>query len=178
MELTGPGSSFDADARRVYLNELRTHGQRGLALEAAGISHGVYKDFKKYQDKEGLFAAAEELCLQLRSENIVRRLEGEFIEGVLEPKLDKNGDLIYWNKPTGKLDAHGNEITVKMPVFIRKLESAARLRVLERHDPAYREKKEVDVNTKTSGVLVVPAPADTIGDWEAQVKRAKEQTGQ
>ncbi len=90
----------------------------------------------------------------------------------MEPKIDKEGNLIYWNKPTGAVDADGNPITRRVPLFIRKVESAARLRVLERHDPAYREHKEVDVNSK-GGVLVVPSPAANLQDWEAQVAAAK-----
>jgi hypothetical protein len=167
--------TFDVEARRVYLNELRTHGQRGLAAEAAGVHLNTIAAYKKNEDSEGTFAAAEKLCIQLRSEMIVRKLEQEFIDGVLEPKIDKNGDLVYWNKPTGQVDENGNEITVRLAVFTRKLESAARLRVLERHDPAYREHKEVDVNTKTSGVLVVPAVKESVGDWEEQIRKAKEQ---
>ena len=158
--------------RRVYLNELRTHGQKHLAAEAAGVSQGIVQAYKKNSDPDKTFTQAEALCLALRSESLVRRLESEFVDGLMEPKIDKEGNLIYWNKPTGKLNPDGTDVTIRVPLFIRKVESAARLRVLERHDPAYREHKEVDVNSK-GGVLVVPAPASNLADWEAQVAAAK-----
>lgn len=166
------GATFTPDKRAAYLNEMRIHGKKHLAAEAAGVSLEVIQGYRKNYDTDKQFASAEALCLALRSEYITQRLENEFIEGIMEPKVDKDGNLLYWNKPTGRTNPDGSAETVRTPLMTRRVESAARLRVLERHDPAYREHKEIDVNSK-GGVLIVPQVANNIQDWQAAVEAAK-----
>lgn len=147
------GATFTLVHQQIYLAEMRTHGKPGLAAEAAGVSLAVIAAFKKNHDPDGFFAKSESLALQIRSESIAWKLEREFLEGCLEPILGPDGrqlmvKMIDPDSPTGFKE---------VPGWKRKLESPARLRLLERHDPAYREHKEIDVNSKTGSMVTPPA---------------------
>jgi hypothetical protein len=155
------GESFSPVQQQIYLAELRLNGRTGLACEVAGVSAEVVKAFKQNQPGGEQFSQAESLALSLRSETISVRLETEFLEGVLEPILGPDGKqmmvkVIDPNSPTGYRE---------IPGWKRKLESGARLRLLERHDPSYRETKELNLNTK-SGALVVPPSFNTLEGFQ------------
>lgn len=153
------GASFSLAQRSIYLAEMRLHGKKGLAAESAGTSLSIVEGFKRNFDEDGEFKAAERLAIELRSETIAYKLEREFLEGILEPILGPDGKqvmvkMIDPNSPTG---------FVEMPGWKRKIESGARLRMLERHDPSYREHKEIDINS-TTGALVTP-PSQSLDDF-------------
>jgi hypothetical protein len=159
MALTG--ASFTPTQQHIYLADLRLRGRKHLAAEAAGCSLEVITAYKKNFDTDEMFAKAEALALEIRSEDISCRLETEFLEGVLEPILGPDGKqmmvkVIDLNSPTGYRE---------IPGWKRKLESGARLRLLERHDPSYRETKELNLNTK-SGALVVPPSFNTLEGFQ------------
>lgn len=166
MALTG--ESFSPVQQQIYLAELRLNGRSGLACEVAGVSPDVVKAFKQHQAGGKQFEQAESLALSLRSEHISVRLETEFLEGVLEPILGPDGKqmmvkVIDPNSPTGFKE---------IPGWKRKLESAARLRLLERHDPSYRETKELNLNSK-SGALVVPPSFNTLDQFQQMAQELK-----
>lgn len=154
--------------QQIYLAEIRLHGKPALACESAGTSLDVVNAFKKNWDPGGLFANAETLALQIRSESISARLESEFLEGLPEPILGPDGKQIMVkvfdaNSPTGFKE---------IPGWKRKYESAARLRLLERHDHSYRETKELNVNSK-SGALVVPPAFNTLDQFQQMAQELK-----
>lgn len=144
------------------------HGKIGIACESAGTTTDIVGAFKKNFDPEGLFANAEALALQIRSESISSRLENEFLEGVMEPILGPDGKQIM----VKVIDPNSATGYREIPGWKRKLESAARLRLLERHDHSYRETKEVNVNAK-SGALVVPPSFNTLDQFQEMALELK-----
>lgn len=154
----GPATKFGDAAKAIYLENLREHGQRAIAAEIAGVSPETVRLHRK-DSKE--FAAAEELALQLRSAQIVRTLEREAIDGFCEPLYDKKGQAIMVTDADGKV----------RQAFHRKVETALRVRVLARHDPAYRDQSEV-THKHQGGVLVMPTPVKSTKDWAALVDAA------
>lgn len=165
---TTTGVSFTVVKQQIYLAEMRQHGKVALACEAAGTSPDIVNAYKKYQDRDGIFASAESLALQIRSETISSRLESEFLEGIQEPIIGPDGrqimvQMIDPDSPTGYKT---------VPGWKRKLESAARLRLLERHDPSYRETKELNLNAN-GGSLVVPPSFNTLEQFQQMAQELK-----
>jgi hypothetical protein len=162
------GERFTPVQQQIYLGEMRRHGRIGLAAEAAGTTSEIVAAFKKNFDADGWFANAETLALQIRSETISARLENEFLEGVLEPILGPDGKQMM----VKVIDPDSATGYREIPGWKRKLESAARLRLLERHDHSYRETKELNVNSK-SGALVVPPSFNTLDQFQQMALELK-----
>lgn len=159
--------------QQIYLEQMRLFGKPSLAAETAGTSLEIIQAYKKHLDKDNLFAKAETLALQIRSETIASRLETEFLEGLPEPILDATGKQVMV-KVADPNSATGYR---EIPGWKRKYEPAARLRMLERHDPSYREHKEVDINHKTGAMITPPsASLDDFRKLAAEVSAAQQLT--
>lgn len=137
------------DKKELYLRALDLSGQRGLAARAADVCSQTVRN---HEEDDPEFSSAVQEVLTLRSQRIVERLENEFVEGHFEPIVNKDGEVVGERK---------------------KVETQGRIKVIQRHDKAYRDKQEIDVN-QTGGVLVVNAQS-SVEDWVKDARKLKDQ---
>lgn len=136
---------FDAEAKRLYLEDLAISGRKYRASQIAGCNMVTVTKHRK-SDPE--FAAAEEEALSAYRDRVRATVQNRAIEGVLEPiigRVAKDVDGIIGYK--------------------RRYSDQLLVMEAKRVDEEYRDKSTVDVNVK-AGVLVLGAPRST-QDWEA-----------
>ena len=148
-EFYGATTKFDDERKGVYLRALDLTGRKGLAAKAADVSMQTVRD---HIERVPDFAKAVESVLENRSQRIVERLEQQFIEGHFEPIVNKDGEVIGERK---------------------KLETQARIKVVQRHEKEYRDKQEIDLN-QTGGVLVVHEQ-ENVEDWVKNARKLRDQ---
>lgn len=103
------------------------------------------------KDFERAVAAAEEEYRQ----NVLHSLVSRAVDGYPEPIFNKNGQQI------------GER---------RRFPEAMAVRILEKMDPSYQQKSQMDVNMKkTTGVLVVQSAANTVEEWRRLASTAQTQ---
>lgn len=136
-------TKFDEEAKHKFLQEYRKHAMLGRAAKAAGVtSNTVHRHMKDDTD----FAEA---CLVAQEE--------------YKDKLQEHHqDLVFNGVEKKTYDRMGNLVSEEVQYPIRLIELE-----LKKTDPAYRDKREVDV-TVSGGVLVAPADVGSIEDWESK----------
>jgi len=132
---------FDDVAKKRYLDALRETGRKWFAEQAAGVARSTVDAHLK-NDPE--FADAYEDAAQAYVAPRIVQIEKELCEGHLQVTYD------------GKTGA----LTSEKRVF----ETRLREKFLEKHDPGYRQKAEVE-HTGEIGLAVIPGVL-ALSDWE------------
>lgn len=137
-----------------YLHYVRRFGH--LTHKIARLCRTTPTKVKRFIAEHPLgpdFAKAVEQAEEEYRQDIIHTLLARAVDGHPEPIFNKQGEQI------------GER---------RRFPEAMALRILERMDPAYRQKGEMDVNVKkTTGVLVVQNPSDSIEAWRRLAASAK-----
>lgn len=141
------GYVFDDTRRTLYLEALASSGRKYYAAALVGVSCITVN---RHIAADTDFAACVEEALEAYKDKVRQVIQRRALEGDLVPVIgrvgrDKDGIIAYTRKFSDNLLA---------------MEA-------KRIDPEYREKAQVDVTVKHSGVLVVAAAPSTL-DWESQ----------
>lgn len=128
---------------QFYLERLKETGQRGLAADSIQQTTESFDYWLKGNDPYGEVAKAADWAERLYSENIVRTLERQAVEGVKKEIKNKDGDVVA--------------------VDVR-YETGLRAVVLKGHSERYNDKLEVKTDGN-SGVLALPMPVDDVAAW-------------
>lgn len=142
---------FDDEAKARFLDEYRKWGRMGESAAAAGVSKQTVRKAMMEDEEfgEAMMAAEEEYKDKL---------------------IGHHQDLVFNGQERVSYDRNGNVVSRETIYPIRLIELE-----LKKHDPGYREKREVEV-TQKGGVLVAPAEMKTIDDWESRFSKAKDVT--
>lgn len=136
-------TKFDEEAKHIFLAEYRKHAMIGRAAKAAGVTAQTVKGHMK-NDPDFAEAALE--------------AQEEYKDKLQE----HHQDLVFNGLEKKTYDRMGNLVSEEIQYPIRLIELE-----LKKTDPAYRDRKEVDV-TVSGGVLVAPADVGSIEDWESK----------
>lgn len=123
----------------VFLEHVAKTGRRYEAALVAGVSYETVRRHRKAND---FFAEAWETAVAIHRDGIDREIARRGIEGVDEPVWQKGEFMGY----------------------VRKYSDSLLLAHAKKHDPAYRDKAQVDHNV-SGGVLVVGMQAASTNDW-------------
>ena len=137
---------FDDERKLRYLRHLAATGRKQEAALVAGIVQETARKHGK-EDPDG-FGAAVDRAVQFFREVVIDRAAHKFaIEGWEEPVFYK-----------------GEQVGGVWKFCPRTFELYAK-----RMHPDYREKVQADVNV-TGGILVIPASAASMGDWQKEAE--------
>lgn len=141
------------EARRqgVYLSELAKHGRVRDAAYVAGVSRQTVRQLR---DTDSDFDEACVEAMQTYADRVVAHHQKLLFEGQERVTYDRQGKI--------------QSTEVIYPIRLIELE-------LKKHDEGYRDKREVDLKV-SGGVLIAPADAPTIDDWEARFAAATDVT--
>ncbi len=142
---------FDDVAKGVFLDEYRKWGRIGESAAAAGVSPQTVRKAMK-EDEE--FGDAVQMAETDYRDKLITHHQNLVFNGTEKKIYDRNGNLV------------SEEIQYPIPLIQMEL---------KKHDSAYREKQELNVN-HGGGVLVAPAEMGSIDDWEARFGKAKDIT--
>jgi hypothetical protein len=137
---------FSPERREIYLTKLAQTGRVQQACLWAGVSKGTVL---KHREQDPDFDTACKLAYDLYHENVVTRLTHQALEGQIDIRKDKEGNVIS-----------------KRVSYEQQL----RIRLLQRADPDYRDASRQEVSV-VGGAVVVPAPIDSVESWDDVVKR-------
>lgn len=141
---------FDDEFKEIYLTELREHGMKGRAANAAGVSNQTARN---HLENDPEFAeAAEEAHVTYRDKFVDHAIHDLAYKGIEIKKYDKEGNLVEERRD--------------YPIRLIEME-------LKRIEPGYRDKQTIDINSG-GGVLVAPAEM-TPQDWIAREIAANEE---
>ncbi len=143
-------SKFTEDVRVKFLELVAVEGPTvALHAHACGVSYGCVMDTKGLEpDFAERFEEAKQRYIGTLEKEIYRR----GVEGVEEP--------IYYQ---------GVQVGAVRRFSDRLLELH-----VKRHEPAYREKQQMDLNLG-GGVLVVSGQADSAKDWQEKFGPAEQE---
>jgi hypothetical protein len=155
---------FTRSVRERFLGELQAHGKPALAAQACGVGRTTVDDYvKKYPGGKD-FQRKMELAIELYQAKSVDSLESQALNGIMEPILDKAGHQIMVHIHDGT-NADGTPRFIQVPGWRRKYETALRVAVFNRYNPAPKDGSEVQQAAKQVGVLAVPVPVSSVDDW-------------
>lgn len=143
VKIVSQREKLDDRAKGIFLSEYGEHGRIGHAAAAAGV---VPQTVRRHMETDPEFAEA---CLAAECSYRDRLLEHHqnlVFEGTTKVTYDRQGNVVSEEKI--------------YPIRLIELE-------LKAHDERYRDKREVDMKV-SGGVLVAPAEAKSIDDWEAR----------
>lgn len=127
-----------------YLAYLEMSGLKYKSSAAAGFSYEWLKRLRA----DPTFSALEEAALESYRDSLCREAHRRAVEGVDEPVI-------------------GGKDKDRVVAVIRKYSDRLLELMLKRHIPEFREKWEGEVKV-TGGVLVAPASAASVQDWQAR----------
>jgi hypothetical protein len=137
---------FTPERREIYLTKLAQTGRVIQSCLWAGISK---KTVQRHREADPEFDSACQMAYDLYHENVVTRLTHQALEGQLDIRKDKEGNVIS-----------------KRVSYEQQL----RIRLLQRADPDYRDASRQEVSV-VGGAVVVPAPIDSVESWDDVVRR-------
>lgn len=144
-------TKFDDEAKARFLAVYARWGRMGEAASAAGVSS---QTVRKALEEDEDFAEAMLIQEEEYKEKLIAHHQDLVFNGVEKNRYDKDGNLI--------------ETSRDYPIRLIELE-------LKKHDKAYRDKQELEINHK-GGVLVAPAEMSSVDDWEKRFGEAKDVT--
>lgn len=144
-------TKFDDEAKARFLAVYARWGRMGEAASAAGVSS---QTVRKALEEDEDFAEAMLIQEEEYKEKLIAHHQDLVFNGVEKNRYDKDGNLI--------------ETSRDYPIRLIELE-------LKKHDKAYRDKQELEINHK-GGVLVAPAEVGSVDDWEKRFGEAKDVT--
>jgi len=134
---------FDDVQKGIFLEEIAKHSRVGHAAQKADITPTTFREHLK-DDKA--FAKAYDAAREYYASHIHEEAHNQFVNGVKTQKITKSGekfeDLQFPSNPMMQME-------------------------LKRTNAEYKDKVEVDLNVKGSGVLMVP-PRMTTDEWMAK----------
>jgi predicted HTH domain antitoxin len=140
-----PHVRFTDELKSRFVELLASYGVKHKCAKAVGVcAYTVTLHEKKDQE----FAEAVELAMEVFRDSIEETIIDRAIHGWREPMVSAGHIVGYVTKFDNRL-----------------LELLAK-----RHIHAYRDKQQLDVNV-SGGVLVAPAPAQSVEEWRAQNTR-------
>jgi hypothetical protein len=163
---------FTKSLRERFLGELACTGKLILAARAVGVSPDTVTLYiKKYEGGKD-FARKMELAVEMYQAKSVDSLESQALNGIMEPILDKAGHQIMVHIHDG-MNPDGTPRFVQVPGWRRKYETALRVAVFNRYNPAPKDANELPNGGKASGVLLVPVPVDGVDGWAKLVANVR-----
>jgi hypothetical protein len=141
---------FDDEAKQVYLTELAKHSRKMAAARKAGVA---MMTVQRARENDPDFLEAELQAMATYRDRVHETIELVALDGVDEPIVGGQ-----WK----------DEIVAHKKVYATNVLLAE----MRRLDPDYKEKQEIDLNTKAS-VLVAPADMSP-EDWIKQQQAANE----
>lgn len=150
--------------RERFLGELEQCGKVPVAARAVGVTAGCVKAYVKSNPNGKLFQAKMEQAVELFQSRSVDLLENQALNGIMEPILDKNGHQIMVHIHDG-VDANGNPVFRQVPGWKRKYETALRVAVYNRYNPAPKDPSALPSGGRETGVLAVPVPVADVASW-------------
>lgn len=149
VKIRAERSSFNDREKGIFLEEFAKHNRIHDAAAKAGVTVGIVK-YARAADID--FKAAYEEAEHAYKSRLIGHHQELIFEGTEKISYGRNGEMISKEKI--------------YPIRLIELE-------LKKHDEGYREKREVDMNMKVSGgVLVAPAEMKSIDDWESRFNNA------
>jgi hypothetical protein len=143
---------FDDKKKIVYLQQLFEHGKKLKAAYEADITYGTVQ-YARENDED--FAAIEEAVIELRSQNIIARLEKEAMEGYDEPIVNKHGDIVGYRT---------------------RYETQLRAMLMKRYDDNYKDRTDINLSGELrSGVLILPEEAGSLDEILKEAQAHREQ---
>jgi hypothetical protein len=138
---------LDDDAKEIYLAQLREHGLKGKAAEAAGVALSTVRG---HLDADPDFNEAVNEAIEGYHDRVVDHHQTLLFEGEIHKRY-KDGELV--------------EEKHVYPIPLIQLE-------LKKVDPTYREKQSIDLN-HAGGVMVAP-PDMSVEEWIEQQRKLNE----
>jgi len=135
---------FDDQAKQRYLQAMVDEGRQWYACDAAGITKSTAE---RHLANDPEFADAVEAAINEHRSKRLKTIETQGLEGHLQ--IRKVGEDVVEEK--------------------RVFETPIRVKMLEKYDPDYRSRTELEVTGKT-GVVVIPGVV-TLGDWTQLVQQ-------
>lgn len=149
----GGGRAFTEDRWEVFLHHFARLGLLGQAARATDVAPETIRVYRRDIPE---FAEMFDQALQDYRESLEAEVHRRAVEGWDEPVYQK-GELV------GTIRRHSDRM---LELLIKK------------NIPEYRDKVSVDANVR-GGVMVVPATAQSMDDWEKEFgEKAKGKTGQ
>lgn len=137
-----PAVSLDADRQKRFLMLYSETGRLCQSAIAVGVHPNTVAGLRK-RDPE--FDAEVKLAKEIFNES-------------LDQEIVRRGKVGY-DKP---VFYQGEEVAI-----VREYSDVLLLAAAKRHDPAYRDKQQIDVN-HTGGVMIVPGKAKSPDEWVAE----------
>lgn len=131
---------FDDVQKKIYLDALASHGLKGRAAKAAGVSMMTVRDH--VENDPDFMEALGHAVVEYR-DMFVEHAMKLALEGEIHQQFDKDGNMLAEKRV--------------FPIPLITLE-------LRRIEPGYRDKQTIDLNTSGGGVLVAPAE-QTPEEW-------------
>lgn len=133
--------------KHKLIEYMRAYGRPYQAARYIGISK---KCIEEHLDSDPEFAEEYDLA------------RGEFMEGI-DQEVRRRA-IEGWEEPVFQMGLFVG--------YVRKYSDTLLMAYAKRHDPGYREKQSLDV-TMAGGVMVIPAAAATVENWEAATEDAE-----
>lgn len=143
VKIIAQRGTFDETAKKLFLEEYVKHGRMGTSASAAGVTSSTVR---KHLELDPEFAEA---CLEAEDTYRSRLIE-------------HHQNLVFEGQTKTTYDRMGNVVSEEKIYPIRLIELE-----LKKHDEGYRDKREVSLSV-SGGVLVAPAEAKSVEDWEAR----------
>lgn len=133
---------FNDEQKALFLAKFEESGNEFEARKFAGVSKAQVNRALEMDDRFAELAA-------------------EAIESYRSRLLEHHRNLIFEGEKTNRYDKEGNlvETQTRYPIRLIELE-------LKANFEQYRDKRSVDMNVK-GGVVIAPAEAGSVEDWEA-----------